>query len=341
MFNFISFHNYRDYYNNSNKKPILPPILEDNHTQTEAIIVKTDKLENLDISGFPFMFPTVIYFNRTFKYFHNYRAVSDEDYPKYFNHRYWSEIGMHASWNGSITNYIVSIIPEDVALIGYCADYHHDLPDSLINHFNGKIFQITRYNGLKKSIVIPGDDIFFDNPSHYLPKNPMPFGERINKVFWRGACSWNGRARIVSALKDNNNCDVKLIKHRCHEEFIREYNMTEDCFTERVTSDHYSNYKIWLSIEGWGCATDTTRALMSGCAVIYFRRTSPWFNKYLKHEENCIIIEDDISKLLFYVEKMTSDTNFTKNIAFNGKKTADIIFQPYFYKNDILSQLLQ
>jgi hypothetical protein len=298
-----------------------------------------EKLEKIDLSCFPFMFPTVIYFNNKYKYFHNHSAIKQEDYPKYFDHRYWSELGMHASWDGSITKFILSNMPKDVALIGYCADYHHDLPESLIKHFDGKIFQITRYFGNKSSIVVPGDDRFFDTPEFYYPTTYLPFEERINKVFWRGACSWDGRSSVINALKNIPDCDVKLIRHRCHEEFVQKFNITEDCFTERVPFDEASKYTIWLSIEGWGCASDTSRALMSGCAVIYFRRTAPWFNDYLKHEENCIIIENDIYKLLFYIGKLVSNKTYAQKIAENGKKTADIIFQPDFYRKHILDQL--
>jgi hypothetical protein len=247
---------------------------------------------------------------------------------------------MSCTSGGSITRFILDNLPEDTALIGSCADYHSNLPESLVKYFNGKIYQITRYFGVNHSIVIPGDDNFFDNPESYYPKNDIPFDKKRNRVFWRGACSWEGRAEIVIALNKLPGCDVKLTKKRCHEEFIAKRNVPESCFSEIVEPDEFTKYRIWLSIEGWGCASDTTRALMSGCAVIYFRNTAPWFNKYLKHEVNCIIIDcEDITTLIETIKKMLKNTEFTKKIAENGRKTAREIFRPEVYKQFILNQL--
>jgi hypothetical protein len=154
----------------------------------------------------------------------------------------------------------------------------------------------------------------------------------------------NNRAHNLKPFAINNEdivgTNVKLIKQYMHEESFWKDKQIIDCFSDKCDPEEFSKYKIWLSIEGWGCASDTTRALMSGCAVIYYRRTSPWFDKYLKNRENCIIITvGDINNLIMTIKEMLNNKEFTESIAKSGKELANIIFQPDFYKNNILEQM--
>ena len=252
------------------------------------------------------------------------------------NLQLWGAFGMMLQTNGPIINFIINTIPNDTAIICVCGDYHFPIKNELSRLFK-RVFLIVRYNGIPNSIVIPGDDIFFENTSFYAPKDPILFENRLNEVFWRGSCTAELRKDIVIALHNIPNTNVKLIKNDGREN--ADYWTIPQCFGEKCDHNEYSKRKIWLSIEGWGCASDTTRALMSGSAVIYYRNTSPWFNSYLKNGENCIIITvGDINGLIMIINKMINNTEFTKRIAYEGKKLADRIFKPVFYKNFILDQ---
>ncbi len=243
---------------------------------------------------------------------------------------------MVVQWNGPIVQFLIQNVPKHITLVGYLADYNFELPESFKQH-HGKVLQIVRYHGVPDSIVIPGDDLFFVNPSAYLPKEIVPFDEKPHEIFWRGSCTGLRRKDVVMALDDIPGCNVKLIKCHHHEE---EYwdSMPLKYYSERVDPDEFSKRTIWLSVEGFGCASDTTRALMSGCAVIYFRQTKPWFDCFLKNEENCIIVEDDIELLKHYAVRLINDKEFAKKIAENGKSTADRIFKKEVYEKFILDQ---
>lgn len=279
----------------------------------------------------PFGNPTMIYYKGTRRYFINNNEV------KPFNIQLWGQYGMTCLSDGPILDFVCKNCPENTAIICYQADYNFVLPEELVKLYP-RILQINRYTDVPNGIVIPGDDKFFIDPSAYLPAVYIPFDERINKAFWRGSCTANHRKDVILKLIKNPNADVKLLpeasyKYPYWQELPKEY------FTTRCSPDEFSKYKIWISVEGWGCASDTTRALMSGCAVIYYRKTKPWFNHYLKHEENCIIIENDLEMLNFYVTKLTSDIELTRKIASNGKELSGKIFQEDVYKKYILDQL--
>lgn len=249
----------------------------------------------------------------------------------------WGQFGMKVRMDGSILQFLKTIIPPDIALICYQADYHFNIPSS----YTQKYIQVNRYWGLNNAIVIPGDDLFFDNYKYYLPTININYDERINKVFWRGACTSPTRLLPFKALIDNPNCDLKLTRRSGHNQKEPWKSLPSEYFGEIVDKDEPCKYKIWLSLEGWGTASDTSRALLSGCAVIYCRFTKPWFNEFLKHEENCVIIENNnIEQLKFYVEKMINDTEYTKSIAKKGLELAHRIFQPDFMREQILKQII-
>jgi len=283
------------------------------------------------LNTIPFGNPTLIYYNGITKFFINKNYDSNMT-----NFQPWGEFAMMTRGNGPIVKFITDNAPNNTAIICYGADYNFPIPEELSSLFE-RCLLIVRYKGIPNSIVIPGDDRFFETPEFYSPKVWVPFEDRIHEVFWRGSCTAERRLDVVTILKDVPGTNVRLIRNVNWQADY--WNQKQELFAERCEPDEPSKYTIWLSIEGWGCASDTTRALMSGCAVIYFRRTAPWFDEYLKHEENCIIIQDDIPTLIHYVQKMVSDVEFTKSIAENGKKTADAIFQPHFYKQFILKQL--
>ena len=273
----------------------------------------------------------MIYFQKTKKYF----VEGNEIDPT--NIQLWGQYGMFCTSNGPIVTFICENAPDDTAIVCYQADYNFELPQELVDLYP-RIFQINRYMGVKNGIVIPGDDNFFINPSMYFPTKMIPFNERINKAFWRGSCTANRRKDVILKLQNNVGADVKLVGGGSYQEpYWQEVPL--ECFAAPCLPDEFSKYKIWVSLEGWGCASDTTRALMSGCAVIYFRQTKPWFNDYLKHEENCILVEDDLDLLDFYVTKLTTETEFTEQLAENAKKLASEIFQEDVYKKYILDQL--
>lgn len=284
-----------------------------------------------DITKISFTNPTMIHYNGIQKFF----SDGNELPPTVI--QCWGEFGMRCLSDGAIISFITENLPRDLALICYQADYNDDLPADLKNKFK-KTIQLNRYYGIPDSIVIPGDDLFFTNPETYLPTNYIPFEDRINEVFWRGSCTANRRKDVVTSLQNIKGCNVKLIHNINH---LDPYwsSLPSNCFGERVDKDEYSKYKIWLSIEGWGVASDTTRALMSGCAVIYFRQTKPWFDPWLKHEENCIIVENNISELIFYINKLLGNEEYTRKISLNGKELSNILFKTEFYKSFILRQL--
>jgi len=283
------------------------------------------------LNTIPFGNPTLIYYNGITKFFIN------KKYDKTMtNFQPWGAWAMMTRGDGPIIKFIIDNAKENTAIICYGADFNFPIPKELYNLFE-RCLLIVRYKGIPNSIVVPGDDRFFLTPEFYYPKKWTNFQDRINEVFWRGSCTAPRRLDVVVALKDVSGTNVRLIRDINWN--TPYWNKKQELFAERCGPDEPSRYTIWLSIEGWGCASDTTRALMSGCAVIYLRKTAPWFDEYLKHEENCIIIQDDIQTLIYYVQKMTSDVEFTKKIAENGKKTADMIFQPDFYKKFILDQL--
>jgi len=289
-----------------------------------------DVLKNLN--EIPFGNPTFIYYNGFSKLFIN--CKHDVNLTSF---QPWGEFAMMVKSDGPIVKFIVDNTPENTAIIIYGADFNHPIPEKLYSLFK-RCKVIVRYNGIPNSIVVPGDDRFFENPEFYYPKISLDFKKRKHEVFWRGSCTAERRKDVVNALKNIPQTNVKLIKNINWQNSY--WNENPKLFAERCEPDEGSKYTIWLSIEGWGCASDTTRALMSGCAVIYFRRTSPWFNKYLKHEENCIIIEDDIFELLFYIGKLISNKSYTEQIARNGKMLAELIFKPNFYKHFVLEQLI-
>jgi hypothetical protein len=284
------------------------------------------------INTIPFGNPTCIYYNGKTKFFINKNYDSSMT-----NFQPWGEFGMMTRANGPIVSFIFSNAPENTAIICYGADYNFPIPDELSRLFK-RCLVIVRYTGIPNSIVIPGDDKFFETPEFYCPKVWMQFEERKHQVFWRGSCTAERRLDVVTALKDVPGTDVRLIRNINYQHPY--WNKLPELFAERCDPDHPSKHTIWLSIEGWGCASDTTRALMSGCAVIYFRITAPWFDQFLIHEENCIIVENNISKLLYYVNRMINDTEFTKTIAENGKTLSEKIFKPEFFKQFILNQLI-
>lgn len=283
------------------------------------------------ITKISFTSPTMIHYNGIQTFFYNGNKIPTTVV------QCWGEFGMKCSSNGAIVSFIIENLPRDVALICYQADYNDDLPVDVKQMFKNTI-QLNRYYGIPDSIIVPGDDLFFTKPETYLPDNYIPFEDRINEVFWRGSCTANRRKDVVEALHNITGCNVKMIHNINH---LDPYwsSLPSKCFGQRVDKNEFSKYKIWLSLEGWGVASDTTRALMSGCAVIYFRQTKPWFDPWLKHEENCIIIENNISELIVYVNKLLRNKEYTRKIALNGKTLSDKIFKPEFYKSFILQQL--
>lgn len=284
------------------------------------------------INTIPFGSPTCIYYNGITKFFidKKYNNTLTTIQP-------WGEFGMRIYSDGSIVKFLIDNLPKDTAIICYQADYHFSIPVELSKLFK-RCLVVVRYNGIPNSIVVPGDDKFFETPEFYYPKLWIQFEERTHKVFWRGSCTAERRLDVVTALKDVPGTDVRLIRNINWQDPY--WSKLPELFAERSDPDEPSKHTIWLSIEGWGCASDTTRALMSGCAVIYFRETAPWFDKFLVHEENCIIIQNDINKLLYYVDKMLNDIKFTTKIAKNGKMLSEKIFKPDFYKQFILNQLI-
>jgi hypothetical protein len=276
--------------------------------------------------------PTFIYYNGITKFFINREEVDP------FEVVGWWAFGMKCTSKGSIMDFLIKNMPENVALVLRQADFHEELPEMFKKNFK-HVFQVARYTGVSGSIVVPGDDDFFVNPQIYYPSVDIPFDERINKVFWRGSTTEKRRRDVVLELSDIPDCDVKISTCGMNRECPYWSKLPSSCLSERVHSEEYHKYKIWLSLEGWGCASDTSRALMSGCAVIYFRRTKPWFHSYLKHEENCIIVEDNIDDLKFYINKLLSNPEYTRKIASNGKQLSYEIFKKEVYEKFILDQL--
>jgi len=286
-------------------------------------------LRSIEINNY-----TIIHYNKVTKYFAHYNEV-----PDLGPFQAWGQFGMTLNTAGPIVKFIIENAPPDTAIACCMTDYNFPIPPSISKFFK-KCLQIVRYQGVPNSIVVPGDDIFFEDPTYYNPKIDIPFEKRSNTVFWRGSCTNGLRKDVVMALRNMENTDVRLIHSQSWADTY--WNERPELFGSRCNPDEYTKHKIWLSIEGWGCASDTTRALMSGCAVIYCRLTAPWFDKFLIHGENCMIVDaNDRDELKNIITKLLHDTEFTQKIAENGKRTADNIFQPDFYKKFILDQLIE
>ena len=310
--------------------------------KSESHIISTEQTQKYDnlkcepcfkcLKKIEFEHPTFIYYNGITKFFKNGEEVEP------FEVIGWWGFGMKCTSAGSIIEFLIKNIPENVALVLRHTDWHEELPESFKKNFK-HVFQVARYIGVSGSIVVPGDDLFFTDPTNYYPSVDIPFDDRISKVFWRGSTTEKRRRDVVLELSDIADCDVKISTYRMNRDCPYWSKLPSSCLSERVDSEEYHKYKIWLSLEGWGCASDTSRALMSGCAVIYFRRTKPWFHSYLKHEENCIIVEDNLDDLKFYIRKLMSNPEYTRKIAFNGKQLSQEIFKKEVYEKFILDQL--
>jgi len=251
----------------------------------------------------------------------------------------WCQYGLCTNSGGPIVNFLVKNLPNDTALIIYQSDFVVDMPKNINKCFK-KYLLISYFAAGPNTILISGDDKFFENPDFYLPDTVIPFENKIHDVFWRGECTGAVRRQVVFELNNFPGCDVKLVSGSDlygATDWWR--SIPKECFSERVYKDEYSKHTIWLSIEGFGIASDYARCLMSGSAVIYFRLRKPWFDSYLKHEENCIIIENDIEQLKFYINKLLNDKELTRKIAENGKELSTRIFKKEVYEKFMLDQL--
>jgi len=226
-----------------------------------------------------------------------------------FDFTAWSQYGMTMNTKNWIIDLLRKHRPAGYKFSLTQGDYH--IPSNDI--------AITRYHVDFPHICIPGDP----NPvGHYIP-----FDQKEHKVFWRGATTAHSRKEVVEARLG----DIKFIKRAYHDQAF--WKIDEDLFADKVSPEEASKYTVWLSLEGWGTASDTTRALMSGSCVIFHRKTKPWFDKYLVHGKNCIITET-LDDLKYWISKL--DRELAREIAKEGEKLIPILKNP---TQDILAQI--
>lgn len=254
----------------------------------------------------------------------------------------WGAFGMILNTTASIVKYLESIFPNNVMFILVHGDYHNDIDEKFFKIYP-RVIQLNRYinieYSLKNTIIIPADDLLFDDYlSYYDNSKYIEIEERIPKIYWRGSNTGRMRSVIVEKYLDNPNCDIKLIRKQFSGDDLQDKKPW--LFSEQVDQYEPYKYSIWLSIEGWGVASDTSRALLSGCCVVYYRETKPWFHKYLVHGENCCIAEN-MNELHFHLTNLIGNSAQVKKIGDNGKKLAQVIFNKDFVKEYLNNEVAE
>jgi hypothetical protein len=303
---------------------------------SDVIFPNITRINDLDeINKIPINEACYLYLNGKSYIYHNYEKSNIADHIQS-----WGAFGMTLKTHSYIIKYIESICPNNIMLLLVEGDYHKSINPIFFTLYP-KIIQLNRYIDIanpinsSETLIIPSDDNLFNDYTIYRNPNLINIEDRINKVFWRGSNTNSIRKVIVKKYIDNPNFDIKLIHNQFSEDI---YESNKRLFGNNVDQFEPSKYTIWLSIEGWGLASDTSRALLSGCAVVYFRQTKPWFDKYLESGVNCCIAEN-LKELDEHLNELINNRYRTNDIGNAGKKLANIIFEKKFVEKYLYEEI--
>ena len=197
---------------------------------------------------------------------------------------------------GTIINYIHSILPENMILIIPASDGDN----GLINDCRWRKVK-SKFSNYKISVVgtlaqrrelaninylyLPLDDDFFQFGVRHYFQDLIPWSDRSSKLFWRGIDSGpknNGyslRRRFAEKLKDHN---VQIAK--------------KDSKT-RVPYTEFLKYKVFFIIDGAVIASNHMWAFATGCVVVMISNSKCWFSDLVKPWIHYVPISYDLSDL--------------------------------------------
>lgn len=196
----------------------------------------------------------------------------------------------------------------------------------------------------KNIILCPFDDETFDNGLSNVVSGfkKVPWEQRKSVVFWRGGSSGfdrpTARARVVDALINHPNTDVKLTKWGNWESG---QNIPDTHFGDRCDLNKHFEHKYIMIIDGNCIASNHQWVFGSGAVPIMVTHPDNdyWFKKFLKPMENYVPIKYDLSDLKEKIDWLVANDSEARRIAENALNFSDIAFTPEFQRLYIDSEM--
>lgn len=275
---------------------------------------------------------------------------------QYYNHVFWTGHLSNVVREGAIMKWLIQFLKEHpdignkILLFIPCSD--GDITKSSLENvieiatsnkwtlIVGTVAQ--RFQDFNKFLFLPQDDGIFDKDlvSFFPDSSMIPWDRRIDKVFWRGACSADYkkgellRRDVVANLIDYPYADVKLI-----ELWHEDKPIPSHYFAPKVQITKFLNYKYILIIDGNGISSSHTWVFASGAVPIMITNNEFWFKKYLEPYKHYIPIEYNLSDLKEKLDWLRSHDSEAKQIAENARQFAKEVFSSAFQKAHLEKEL--
>lgn len=266
----------------------------------------------------------------------------------YIHPVFWTGQYSNAVQNGAIANWLIHYfndICEDKNVLLYIPCSDGDITrkslEDVINYSNSHSSKLIvgtvaqRFQDFSNFLFLPQDDGIFEHGLiNYFPEQTVvPWNERKNVVYWRGACSADYkrgellRRDVVATLIDYSYADVKLI-----ELWHEDKPIPTRYFAPKSSIETFLRHKYILIVDGNGISSSHTWVFGSGAVPILITNNEFWFKKYLIPFENYVPVKYDLSDLIEKIEWLRHNDDKAKEIAINARIFARTVFSSEFQK---------
>jgi hypothetical protein len=300
--------------------------------------------------------------------------INGEFYKKENHHHLWCGDGSIVSSNGSIINFIMSVLKDNFEKhaiksiflpINTDGNVQEDIIKPHLDYLREENINIEDYKLIIGTLCqrtesinlnylyIPLDDYVFEHGYKYeVEPYFLKWEDKISKAFWRGECSGTVderdeikelvRIRTVRELLDFELADVKMTNAWG---WANGKNVPQEYFvSSRISYQEMFKYKIFMIIDGNVIASNHMWGFATGCVPVIISNAKCWFIEYLEPFVNYIPIKYDLSDLKDKIRWIIDNDEKAKEIANNAFKFSKEIFSPSFqqkYLNDKINEILK
>ena len=191
-------------------------------------------------------------------------------------------------------------------------------------------------------VFLPQDDFIFD---HGLlascPWDLPAWSARIPKVFWRGGNSGSAatstetlRARVVAALIDNTDADVRLTRRWPNAD------IPERHFGDDVPHETFLQYQAVLLLDGNTIASAQTWTFATGAVPIVVTSETWWFSTLLVPYVHYVPVKWDLSNLREQITWALQSPE-AEGVAANARQFAEAYFTPLAQRRHLEAAVVQ
>jgi len=254
----------------------------------------------------------------------------------------WNGLFSSGASNGSIIKYIRTILPKNTIFLIPHSDgnfFECQIPKQIIERANetNKILMVgvigqSFYQETMNYVYLPLDDrIFDDGIINFLNKDLIPWNERSNQLFWRGACSGFGensiRIQTTKSLFNRKDSNVRLVGR-----WKDEKNIPECYFGEICNYTEFMKYKIHFIIDGHVISSMHMFGFASGGVPFLISNAKCWFSDFIIPNVHYIPIKYDLSDLHEKIDWVKNNDKEAEQIANNALEFSKTHFTPEFQR---------